>query len=168
MTSASGKCRAQNPKNCYRHGTGVNAAIKNQDINAFLDAKENENPATVENFNAIFGTPVETLSAEQIRRENFFLEQDLAPKFCDFSSNRTAYITIVGRATKNEDGSKEGTVRAATQIDRLTENRVDDTEFYFRKNGRDIQLFTDKNSTTPLNDSEIFDMFMTSRKAYKK
>ena len=42
MTSASGKCRAQNPKNCYRHGTGVNAAVRNQDINAFLDAKETE------------------------------------------------------------------------------------------------------------------------------
>lgn len=147
MSHTAAKCQSKDPANCPYHGTGTAAAVKNLNVNAFIDAKQTE---------------------EQIRRENFFLEQDLAPKFCNFSSNRTAYITIVGRATNNEDGSKEGIVRAATQIDRLTENRVDDTEFYFRKNGRDIQLFTDKNSTTPLNDSEVFDMFMASRKAYKR
>lgn len=144
MSHTAAKCQSKDPANCPYHGTGTAAAVKNLNVNAFIDAKEDE---------------------AKIRRENFFLEQDLAPKFCDFSSNRTAYITIVGRATNNEDGSKEGTVRAATQIDRK-DNRVDDTEFYFRKNGRDIQLFTDKNSTKPLQDSEIFDMFMASRKQY--
>lgn len=36
------KCRAQDPKTCYKHGSGIQKALKNNDINAFLDAKEAE------------------------------------------------------------------------------------------------------------------------------
>lgn len=152
-THSARNCQAKDPSTCPYHGATTDAAVKRQDINGFMQAQAEENKTQA--------------SPEQIRRENFFLEGDLAPKFCDFSSNRTAYITIVDRFTTNADGSKEGKVRAATQLD-YNEERVDDTEFYVRKNGRDIQLFKNKNSTEPLNDSQIFDMFMASRKAYKK
>lgn len=147
------RCQAKNPSTCPYHGATTDAAVKRNDINAFLDAKEKENKKVA--------------SPEQIRRENFFLTTDLAPTFCDFSSDRTAYITIIDSFTKNPDGSQEGYVMAATQLD-YNEDRVDDTKFYVRKHGSDIKLYKDKTSTEALNHSEIFDMFMNSRKQYKK
>lgn len=40
--NVSARCRAENPAECSHHGTGTSSAVKHQDINAFLNAKEQE------------------------------------------------------------------------------------------------------------------------------
>lgn len=140
--------------NCSRgHYTSSDSAISKGDINGYMEAKMQENQRKT--------------SPERIRRENFFLTMELAPTFCDFSSDRTAYITVVDQFDRSEDGTQEGYVLVATQLD-YNEERVDDTKFYVRKKGSEVKLYKDSNSSQELNDSEIFNMFMESRKNYNK